>query len=192
MLGRHRATVGRELKRFEASDAWRWCGLYVPDHAHRFAGQTRSRRRGCRWVRHRPLLDYVKGKLLLKWSPEQIAGRLPLDHPGDERMRVSHTSIYRWIKADRVAGGDWWTHLRQSRKRRRRRYGSGPRPSRIPDRVGIARRPLRADERREVGHAPSGGGSLHQGRLPCAAVVSITRCRSPLWRERFDSTCRTR
>ena len=65
----------------------------------------RRRKRGFRWVRHAPLLAYVKEKLIEKWSPEQIAGRLTLDHATIEQMRVSHTSIYRWIKADRREGG---------------------------------------------------------------------------------------
>lgn len=165
MLGRHRGTIARELKRLRSAESWRWFGVYLPDHAHRFAGQTRSRQRGPRWIGHRPLFDYVRQKLLMKWSPEQIAGRLPLDHPDDDTMRLSHTSIYRWIKADRTAGGDWWTCLRQSSKRRRRRYGSGPRPSRIPDRVGIAKRPVRAEQRREVGHWESDTVLGKRGRL---------------------------
>jgi IS30 family transposase len=28
------------------------------------------------------------------WSPAQIAGRLPVDFPDDESMRISHEAIY--------------------------------------------------------------------------------------------------
>src|SRR5919202_785009 len=30
----------------------------------------------------------------MAWSPQQIAGRLRLDYPGDTRMRISHEAIY--------------------------------------------------------------------------------------------------
>jgi IS30 family transposase len=36
----------------------------------------------------------VEAKLAIRWSPEQIAGWLPLAHPGDAVMRVSHETIY--------------------------------------------------------------------------------------------------
>ncbi len=107
----------------------------------------------------------MKARLRRQWSPEQIAGRLPLDHPDDARMRVSHTSVYRWIRADRAAGGGLWKHLRQSRKKRRRPYGSGRRRSRIPDRVGIERRPPQADQRTEIGHWESDSVLGRHGRL---------------------------
>jgi IS30 family transposase len=36
----------------------------------------------------------VEAKLALRWSPEQIAGWLPLVYPQDPVMRVSHETIY--------------------------------------------------------------------------------------------------
>jgi len=37
---------------------------------------------------------YVKEKMKLGWSPEQISIRLPIDHPGDE---ISHEAIYQFV-----------------------------------------------------------------------------------------------
>ena len=37
----------------------------------------------------------VASKLILEWSPEQISGWLKTEYPEDERMRVSHETIYR-------------------------------------------------------------------------------------------------
>jgi IS30 family transposase len=151
-LDRHPATLARELKRFRKAPIWSYQRDYLPDHAHRFAQTRRCQKRGLRWIKHAPLLRYVKEKLDAKWSPEQIAGRLLMDYAQDPRMQVSHTSIYRWLRADRQAGGEQWKHLRQSQKKRRKRYGSGPRRSRIPDRVSIEQRPAAANRRTQVGH----------------------------------------
>jgi IS30 family transposase len=164
-LARHPATLRRELKRFRRAGTWSYHRSYLPDHAHRFAQDTRGRKRGMRWVKHLPLLQYVKEKLAGKWSPEQIAGRIALDHPHDPQMRISHTSIYRWLRTDRENGGEQWKHLRQSHKKRRKRYGSGPRRSRIPDRVGIEERPAGANNRTQIGHWESDTVLGRNGRV---------------------------
>jgi IS30 family transposase len=151
-IGRHRSTIGRELERFKAHPSWPYCQAYFPEGAGSLAAARRGKPRGAYWIRHRPLLAYVLRGLRREWSPEQIAGRLVLDHPDDKRMRVSHTSIYAYIKADRTDGGHLWKRLRQGYKPRRKRYGSGPRPSRIPNRVPIAQRPASVETRKSPGH----------------------------------------
>jgi len=164
-LNRHRATIGRELKRFRRHPSWPCYRQYFPDSAQELARTRRGQPRGPRWTRHRPLLAYVLRGLRKQWSPEQITGRLALDFPGDKKMRVSHQSIYRHIRADRKAGGTLWQHLRQSHKLRRKPYGSGPRRCRIPDRVGIERRPKDAESRRRPGHWEADTMLGSKGRL---------------------------
>lgn len=164
-LNRHRATIGRELKRFRKHPSWPCYRQYFPDSAEALARQRRGQRRGPRWTKHRPLLAYVLRQLRKQWSPEQISGRLAIDFPADVMMRVSHESIYRYIRTDRAAGGTLWTHLRQSHKRRRKPYGSGPRRCRIPDRVGIEQRPKEADSRRRPGHWEADTMIGRRGRL---------------------------
>jgi IS30 family transposase len=151
-LGRHRSTIGRELKRFQMHPSWPYFRQYLPDAAQRLALAWRCKLRGPRWTRHRRLLAYVLRGLRRQWSPEQIAGRIRLDFPNDRKMQLSHQSIYRHVRADRRAGGRLWKHLRQSHKLRRKPYGSGPRRCRIPNRVGIENRPAEADTRRRCGH----------------------------------------
>jgi transposase, IS30 family len=165
-IGRHRSTIGREVHRFRKHPSWHfYYPRYLPDLADRLARAKRAKPRGPRWIRYRPLLEYVLQKLQLEWSPEQIAGRLLVDHPDDDRMRVSHQTIYNYIAADRRGEGSLWTHLRQSHKIRRKAYGSGARRSRIPERVGIEDRPAAVELRQEPGHWEADTMLATKGRL---------------------------
>jgi IS30 family transposase len=66
------------------------------------------------------------------WSPEQISGRLKL-----ERLRISHESIYKHVRADRVAGGSHCEHLRHGGKKYRKRVGKSAGVRCIPNRAEI-------------------------------------------------------
>jgi IS30 family transposase len=151
-LGRHRATISRELRRFHRHPSWPYMRHYFPDGAQWLASESRHRIRGQHWMNHRPLLAYVKSKLRSEWSPQQIAGRLSADFASDRQMRLTHQSIYRYIREDRKAGGKLWKRLRQSSRIRRKAYGSGARANRIPGRVGIEHRPEQVESRRTLGH----------------------------------------
>jgi transposase, IS30 family len=164
-LKRHRGTVGRELNRFHRHPSWPYYRQYFPDGADQMARQRRRQARGARWTGHRPLLAYVLKKLRKEWSPQQIAGRIKMEFPDDDRMRVSHPSIYAYIRSDRKAGGSLWKRLRQSHKLRRKPYGSGPRRCRIPDRVGIEQRPPQAESRKHAGHWEADTMLAKKGRL---------------------------
>jgi transposase, IS30 family len=137
-LGRHHASIGREIRRNRstyADDA-----VYWYDAAEHYAKERRRRPRHRR-RQHESLISYVTSKLRLDWSPEAIAGRLQVDYPDDESMRICHETIYRWIYADSRSKGELHRHLRRGHKYRRKqkRYGSGRRF--MPDRVSIDLRP---------------------------------------------------
>ena len=66
---------------------------------------------------------------------------------------VSHEWIYRHIERDQKTGGDLHKHLRQRRKRYRKRYGSQERRGRIIGRVGIEERPWGVPKLLAVGGA---------------------------------------
>ncbi|MBU2799070.1 IS30 family transposase, partial [Acidithiobacillus sp. VAN18-4] len=68
------------------------------------AGQETAwgrRRRGDRkLVTGNAMTERVTAAILeRKWSPEQVAGRLRLEHPEDKSERVSHETIYQYIYA---------------------------------------------------------------------------------------------
>lgn len=71
-------------------------GTVVPGPvAARWKGRNKPRRQDRRWAQ--------------AWSPEQIAGRLKLDFPEDQTMRISHETIYQalYSKAVERSNGSW-------------------------------------------------------------------------------------
>lgn len=145
-LGRHRGTISREIRRNRLMGI----GGYYAAPAD-WQAQLRRKESKAAFVQHsQRVWSYVQAKLKQGWSPEQIAGRMRVDHPDEPEMRISHETIYAWIREDKRRGGELWKHLRQSRKRRKR-YGSGERRGQIPGRVGIERRPKIVNRRRRLG-----------------------------------------
>lgn len=67
------------------------------------------------------LQNYIAKKLKLKWSPEQISGRLKVDYPNDKDKRIGKDSIYKYIYNERK---DLVKHLRCQKGKYRRRYGT--------------------------------------------------------------------
>jgi IS30 family transposase len=141
-LRRAPSTISRELRR-----NLRPTGRYVPDIAHSYA--TARRRRSRRNARIGPeVWEIVDRYLRLQWSPEQVSGFLR-----DEGiLSISHEAIYVHVWADKRAGGDLWTHMRQATKRRRKRYGAYDSRGRLAGKRHISERPPQAEERIEVGH----------------------------------------
>jgi IS30 family transposase len=54
-----------------------------------------------------------ESKLNKQWSPEERVHRLRLDYPADERMRISHETIYHWVYRDASAEGKLYLNLRR-------------------------------------------------------------------------------
>ncbi|HJR75727.1 MAG TPA: IS30 family transposase [Nitrospiraceae bacterium] len=163
-LGRAPSTVSREVHR--NTDPW---GGYAGYWAHVDVQHRRQQTLRAGRLGHPPLAAYVWAKLRERWSPEQIAHRLPLDFPDDLTMRISHQTLYTWIATDRAAGGVWYRCLRQHRRRHRKRYGSGPRASRLTGRVSLTQRPAVVARRGRFGDWE---GDTLLGRGRSAAVAT--------------------
>lgn len=151
-MGRHRSTIYRELAR---NSCWVTDGFYRPPKADR---RARTRRRKSRRNRRFTDADFAEVRLLLRnqWSPEQIVGRIG--------ARMSHETIYRYVWRDRARGGMLWKNLRQSGKKRRKRYRAYDSRGRLADKRHISERPSTAESRRYLGHweidTVAGTGSL--------------------------------
>jgi IS30 family transposase len=126
-----------------------------------------------RWHDHVPLLAYVREKLTCKqhWSPEQIAGRVVIDYPDDERMRVSHESIYTTIWEDKRNGGILFTFLRHQGKKANKRGAKHAGRGMIPNRRDIADRPVEVEGKIEAGHYESDLVVGPQGTSAAVATI---------------------
>lgn len=98
------------------------------------------------------LLDWVITHLQKGWSPEEIAGRLPIDFPGDPGMRVCTETIYAFIYAPAQRHRQLWQYLTRGRKRRRRKGGRRTHSDRFKWRASIHDRPTEVEDRDEFGH----------------------------------------
>jgi len=190
VLGRHRSTIGREVRR----NATRYDGGYRPQLADWYA---RSRRSCSRRNQRFSARDWVQVHAWLreKWSPEQVAGRLRCTH----QLCISHETIYRHIWADKRAGGTLHTHLRGARKQCRKRYGHYDSRGRLAGKRSITERPAIVEARGRIGDweadtilgASSDShcllslverktGYLVLGKLRARTTAEVTRCAIPL------------
>jgi transposase, IS30 family len=142
LLGRSPSSISRELARNTGQRGYR------PKQAHRLA-QERARRPGPRRFTEEVRLD-AEARLREGWTPEIISGRARLEG----RPWVCKETIYKHVYADAKLGGELWTHLPRSRRKRRRRCPrqEGRGRGRIPNQRMIDTRPAEVETRRQAGH----------------------------------------
>jgi len=149
-IGRAPSTVSREIARHGGRSRYR---ATVADGE---AWEQACRPKPCRLAGYPLLQRTVAHKLSLDWSPEQISGWLRRTFPHDERMRVSHETIYRslFIQARGVLKKELTRHLRSRRMMRRSKRASadGQPRGRIIDGVSIRERPADVNDRAIPGH----------------------------------------
>ena len=155
LMGRHRSTIGREIRRNSTA----------PDGAYRYARAQEAangRRRRSRKRSHFTPQQWQMIEKLLRadLSPEQVSGWLARRR----LLQISHETIYQHIWRDKRHGGDLWRRLRQ-RPKYRKRYGTHEKRGRLAGKRHISERPAAVELRRQMGHwemdTVSGTGSKH-------------------------------
>lgn len=168
-IGRNPSIVSREVGRHGGRAGYR---AACADEAARVGRERPKKLAVDRCPR---LREVVTGLLRQGWSPASIAGRLPIDYPGDQACRVSHEAIYQWIYATPVS-----TLARELLKlrtgRTARKGGRRPPPApRIKDPTYIDDRDPAAQGRVVPGHW-EGDLVRHEALCDRAEVKDLRRC----------------
>ena len=171
-LGRSHSTISREFKRAKARHPWT---TYHYDWTQPLALERSQQPRHWRRQNNQRLVAYVASKLRQEWSPEEIANRIRIDYPKDDRMRIRHETIYRWVYLESSVDGTLYRQLRRKHKRRRkqRRYGTGRRFQ--ADRVSIDLRPKVVATRQRFGDWE---GDTIQGKPGTGCVATMVERKS--------------
>ena len=151
-LGRHRATISREIKRNSGKSGYRAFSA-----SRRAQAAAASRRKGkARLNKDKRLRTYVINKLKQQWSPRTISERLKMEYPLDMTMRISHQAIYSYIYV--LPRGELKRTLikalRQEHayRRKRRKGNSTETRGKIADMLSIEERPEEVADRTVPGH----------------------------------------
>ena len=149
-LGRSPSTISREIKRNESYDNYR------ATQADQAAWERAQRPKPCKLAGNRSLSRIVAAKLQLNWSPEQIAGWLKNEYPGEECHHVSHETIYRslFVQARGVLKKELLQTLRSQRTIRRSRHASLKKKGLVDcaNMASIRERPASVKDRAVPGH----------------------------------------
>lgn len=150
LLDRHKSTISREISRNRGLKGYR------PKQACAIATKRSEKCRNAAtvppWV-----AEQAACLLKLQWSPEQIAGKLP----------VSHETLYRHVYSDKAGGGTLWKNLRCQKQKRKRYAGGRDRRGQIPHRRPLSDRPVHIELRKQVGHweCDTVIGANHKGAI---------------------------
>lgn len=135
-IGVSNSTITRELQRNSSKR-----GVYKWEIAQKQAEKRSKRTPGNRAI-SKAIWSSVKHYLVdEQWSPEQISGHLAKDG-----IKISHETIYAWIREDKRNRGTLYKHLRHRLKHRKKYVGAGR--SCIINRKSIHERPAEADGKR--------------------------------------------
>jgi IS30 family transposase len=169
LLGRSPGTIGRDLVRGRGSD-----GHYSPEVGRRSYDARRLRsRRPLRLVEGSALHTWEQCKLVhLRWSPEQIAGRLRAMHSDDLDRCVSHETIYTAIYAQPRGGlkTAMIEALRQGKPSRGRRRATLAGSSIVSESLKIIHRSEEVEARIVPGHWE---GDLIKGAFNRSSVGTL-------------------
>ena len=168
-LGRAHTSVSREVARNGGR------GHYRAGNAEHAAHARAKRPKPTKLAGNAVLCALVREHLKLLWSPQQIAGWLKREYPGDVGMHVSHETIYKslFIQSRGELNRELTRFLRTGRALRKppsKRAGQGQ--GQIKDAISIRERPAEASDRAVPGHWE---GDLLMGTRPSGIATLVER-----------------
>jgi IS30 family transposase len=182
LIDRAASTISRELDRNSYRRPGQdppTRGRYGPHAAQSKAARRRARPKPRKLESDPTLFDHVVAELRRRWSPEQIAHRLPRVFPEQPERRLCHETIYQTLYVQprgelrRLIAGT----LRQGRAYRRARAEPGTRTPRGQGQgrfrdpmVMISERPAEAEDRAVPGHWE---GDLIVGERNGSAIATL-------------------
>ncbi len=166
LLHRNVGTISRELNRHS-----KYGKKYLPCHAQKEAVRVGMRQRRRSALKNPTVFLYVRTKLRNElWSPETIAGRLPIEHPGES---ICFETIYRYIylnprtKRDRL-----WQYLELHRRKRMIKNGRKVKEyTKLTEAIPIQNRPEIINNRSEIGHWETDN---MEGKRSDKTAISVT------------------
>lgn len=164
-LERSHSTFSREPKRNA-----KYGKAYLPCSAQRTAERRGEKQRRKAPLKSPLIFLYVRRHLREdRWSPEQIAGRLPIDYPG---FTVDDETIYRYVYLGRNRKDDYRQYLTLKRKKRMKKLGRKvKRLSKIPNAQSIDLRSKLVLRRKQPGHWETDN---MEGKRSDKTTVSVT------------------
>ena len=135
LIGRHKSTISRELRRNAGSRGYR------PKQACERAFERSKHSRNAYTAEPR-VKEQAAALLRLQWSPEQVASKLP----------VSHETLYRHVYADKTDCGNLWRNMCGQKQKRILYAGWRDRWGQIPNRGPLSERPAHLEGREQPNH----------------------------------------
>lgn len=180
-LGRDHTSLADELRVNKTGKGKRSHELfnqeYLPALAHEKSVKRASKQRQKAPLKEPAIFLYVRVHVRKPyyWTPEQISGKLPLEHPG---KAISPEAIYQYIYSPQAKRYKLWELLPCARKKRMKKGGrSVQRRSKIPDAVSIDLRPEIVSQRARPGdwETDNLGGKTTDKTALSVTVERLTR-----------------
>ncbi len=164
-LGLSNGTVGHEVRTNRNQNTYE----YIAIKAHRKARRREKLQREKAPLKNPEVYLYVKEKLRIFWSPEQIAGRIRIDLPG---QRIDDETIYRFIhNSKKHPSENLCIYLPRANKKRKSLAYTKSQKDKIRDRVFISERSPLVHLRTQFGHFET---DLVEGIRTDKKVVNVT------------------
>lgn len=146
ILKKHISSLYREIARNSQK------GFYLSRYAETVSKNRRIYSKPCPKRGNIALMQDIEARIREDHSPEQVAGRLKIEHPDSPALQVSYETIYQHLYS-KIHGGaeDLRSHLRQGRIKRHKRASRKGKRGVIPNRHFIDERPEIVEEKTRIG-----------------------------------------